>query len=147
MSGLGIGEILVIAVIALVLLGPEKFPEFAKVVTRTVKDLRGYMNEVKRDITEELRPVNEEVRKLSRYDPEDYIDALTREGEEGESPEDDTEDAPYHEDEDVGDTPFTDDETAPDSSPPTGDEELSPDESTRTPKDVLPSDGYDKYDD
>lgn len=85
MASLGVGEILLLAGIALVVIGPDKFPEFAKIVLRTLRDLKGYVNEVKQDITAELRPVEREITKLSRYEPEAYIDALMR-GEEEESP-------------------------------------------------------------
>jgi sec-independent protein translocase protein TatA len=77
-GSLGIGEIMLIAGIALIVIGPEKFPEFAKIVMRTVRDLRGYVNEVQREVADELRPIKNEVNKLSRYKPEDYIDALTK---------------------------------------------------------------------
>jgi len=71
------GEMVIIAGVALVVIGPERFPEFAKIVLRTVRDLRGYVDEAKRDISKELKPVQKEIEKLSRYNPEDYIDSLT----------------------------------------------------------------------
>ncbi len=76
-SSLGIGEIILIAGIALVIIGPERFPEFAKIAMRTIRDLRGYVNEVKDDLKREISPVKREIRELSRYNPEEYIDALT----------------------------------------------------------------------
>ena len=75
-GNLGIGEIVLIAGIALVALGPEKFPEFAKVALRAFRDLRGYLDEAKREISEELRPVKKEIEELSRHNPEDYIESL-----------------------------------------------------------------------
>lgn len=77
MMGIGFGEMVLIAGIALVFLGPEKFPEFAKIVMRTIRDLRGYMDDIKEEVSKELRPVQKEIRTLSRYDPETYIDAMT----------------------------------------------------------------------
>ncbi len=77
MLGIGWGEMVLIGAIALVIMGPEKFPEFAKVVIRTVRDIRGYMDEVRDEVSKELRPVQNEVRKLSRYDPETYLNKLT----------------------------------------------------------------------
>ena len=79
MLGIGWGEMVLIGALALVIMGPEKFPEFAKVVIRTVRDIRGYMDEVRDEVSKELRPVQNEVRKLSRYDPETYINKLTEE--------------------------------------------------------------------
>ena len=77
MMGIGFGEMVLIAGIALIFLGPEKFPEFAKIVMRTIRDLRGYMDDIKEEVSKELRPVQKEIRSLSRYDPETYIDAMT----------------------------------------------------------------------
>ena len=77
MLGMGFGEMVLIAGIALVVIGPEKFPEFAKLVIRTVRDLRGYVDDVKTEVTRELSPIKKEVDSLSRIDPEKYIDSLT----------------------------------------------------------------------
>lgn len=76
-GSIGMTEVIIIAGVALVVMGPERFPEFAKIVMRTFRELRGYWEDTKRDIQKELRPVKDEVRKLQQYDPEDYLDALT----------------------------------------------------------------------
>ncbi|MDQ1256549.1 MAG: Twin-arginine translocase TatA/TatE family subunit, partial [Candidatus Hydrogenedentes bacterium] len=76
MLGVGFGEMVIIAGIALVVIGPEKFPEFAKIFLRTVRDVRGYVDEAKRDIAKELKPIQKELGDLSRYKPEEYIDSL-----------------------------------------------------------------------
>lgn len=76
-GNLGMGEMLLIAGIALVVLGPEKFPEYAKIAMRAFRDMRGYVDEVKREMAEELRPVKKEIQELSRHNPEDYIDSIT----------------------------------------------------------------------
>jgi len=76
-GNLGMGEILLIAGIALVVLGPEKFPEYAKIAMRAFRDMRGYVDEVKREMAEELRPIKKEIQELSRHNPEDYIDSIT----------------------------------------------------------------------
>lgn len=78
MLGLSMMELMIIAVIALIVIGPEKFPDFAKIVMRTVRDLRGYVDEVQRDLSKELKPVKKEMNTLSRYSAEDYIDALAK---------------------------------------------------------------------
>lgn len=75
---IGLTEMIIIAAIALVFLGPEKFPEFAKIVIRTVRDVRGYVNDAKRDIANELKPVKKEMKELSRYEPEKYIETLSK---------------------------------------------------------------------
>lgn len=77
MLGIGFSEMVLIAGLALVVIGPEKFPDFAKLVIRTVRDLRGYVDDVKSEVTKELTPLKKEVDSLSRIDPEKYIDSLT----------------------------------------------------------------------
>ena len=76
MVGVGFGEMVIIAGVALVVIGPDRFPDFAKIVLRTVRDLRGYVEEAKRDITEELKPVKKEIEDLSRHRPEEYLESL-----------------------------------------------------------------------
>lgn len=76
-GNLGMGEMLIIAVVALVVMGPEKFPEFAKIALRAFRDVRGYVDDVKREMTNELRPVRRELDQLARHKPEEYIDRLT----------------------------------------------------------------------
>lgn len=70
MMGIGFWEMMVIAGIALVVIGPEKFPDFAKVVVRTIRDLRGYMDEVRKELSEELKPVEREMRSLTKIGSE-----------------------------------------------------------------------------
>jgi Tat protein translocase TatB subunit len=77
-SSIGMGELIIIMGLALVIMGPEKFPEFAKIIVRTIRDVKTYVSETKTDIAKELRPVQKELRDLSRMDPETYIDALAR---------------------------------------------------------------------
>lgn len=81
MSGIGFTEMLLIAGIALIVMGPEKFPDFAKLVIRTIRDLRGYVDDIKQEVTKELKPLKKEMDTLSRIDPEKYIDSLTKETE------------------------------------------------------------------
>lgn len=89
MLGIGFSEMVLIAGIALVVIGPEKFPDFAKLVIRTVRDLRGYVDDVKTEVTKELTPIKKEMDQLSKIDPEKYIDSLTH----GDEVEDSTESA------------------------------------------------------
>ena len=89
MFNIGFGEMILIAGIALVVIGPEKFPEFAKIVIRAIRDLRGYVDDVKTELHKELQPVKKELDDLSRYKPEDYIDALANGSDEDEEPAED----------------------------------------------------------
>lgn len=74
---IGFTEILLIAAVALVILGPEKFPGHAKIAMRFIRDIRGYWDEAKRDLTEELKPVKKEIKELEKYKPEDYLESMT----------------------------------------------------------------------
>ena len=74
--GIGMGEMIFLAVIALVVLGPEKFPQYAKMFLRAFKDFRGYMDEVKTDVAREINPIRRELDKINRTDPEKLIDTL-----------------------------------------------------------------------
>ncbi|HOD51670.1 MAG TPA: twin-arginine translocase TatA/TatE family subunit [Candidatus Hydrogenedentes bacterium] len=77
MLGMGMGEMILVAGIALIIIGPERFPEFAKICMRTIRDLRSYVEEAKDDLRKELTPIKKEIDKVKNYDPESYIDALT----------------------------------------------------------------------
>lgn len=85
-GNIGMTELLIIAGVALIFLGPDKFPGHAKIAMRFIRDIRTYWDEAKRDIMEELKPIKKELRELERYRPEEVIDRLV--GEESEaSPE------------------------------------------------------------
>ncbi|HNR33731.1 MAG TPA: twin-arginine translocase TatA/TatE family subunit [Candidatus Hydrogenedentes bacterium] len=77
-GNLSMGEITILAVIALVVLGPEKFPEYAKIAMRAFRDFRGYIDDIKREMANELKPVQEEIRELARHNPEEYIEDLSK---------------------------------------------------------------------
>ena len=79
MMGIGFTEMALIAGIALIVIGPEKFPDFAKLAIRTIRDLKGYVDEVKLEVGKEFKPLKKEIEALSRIDPEKYIDSLTAE--------------------------------------------------------------------
>ncbi len=88
-SSIGITEMILIAGIALVVLGPEKFPEAAKVAAKMFRDMRGYFNDAKNELTKEMRPIQNELKELSRHDPESYLErwadsATTKDDEETE---------------------------------------------------------------
>lgn len=77
MLGIGFGEFILIAGIALVVMGPEKFPEVAKIAIRFFGEFRSHWDDIKREVTKEIRPLNKELKQLSQYDPEDYLRSLT----------------------------------------------------------------------
>ena len=64
MFDIGFSEILVIAVVALVVIGPERLPKTARTLGHLFGRLQRYVHEVKRDIQRELEL--EELRKLQQ---------------------------------------------------------------------------------
>ncbi|HRI89430.1 MAG TPA: hypothetical protein PLJ47_14565 [Candidatus Hydrogenedentes bacterium] len=77
MLNIGLPEMVVIAGIALIFLGPEKFPSQAKIFLRMLRDVRDHWDEAKREITKELNPVKSELRDLQRFRPEELLDKMT----------------------------------------------------------------------
>ncbi|HLS01787.1 MAG TPA: twin-arginine translocase TatA/TatE family subunit [Beutenbergiaceae bacterium] len=63
------GEILIILFIALVLIGPERLPQYAEHVARFVKTLRQMMAGAKSTLKEEL---GDDYAELAKYDPRQY---------------------------------------------------------------------------
>jgi sec-independent protein translocase protein TatB len=53
MFGMGMGELLVIAVVALLFLGPEKLPEAAKTLSKGIRDLRKQTRELTQSIEDD----------------------------------------------------------------------------------------------
>lgn len=93
MFGLSIGwfEIFVIGCVALMVLGPERFPQVAKLSMKTFRDIKKYMNDAQRDITKELNPMKDELKKFSKVDIEKYLEDLV------DGDEKKTEDSPANE--------------------------------------------------
>ncbi len=55
MFGLGFGELLVVLIIALVFLGPERIPETARSLGKWIHELRGMVDEVKQSFDRDLK--------------------------------------------------------------------------------------------
>ena len=53
-SGIGTGEVLVIVVIVLMVLGPGKLPETARTLGRVVREFRKYSSALTKDFREEF---------------------------------------------------------------------------------------------
>ena len=79
-ESIGFSEMLLIAVIALIVLGPEKFPEYAKIFLRATRDLQGYIKGIREDLAKEVNPLKGEFDKLKGQDPEKLLDALMKTG-------------------------------------------------------------------
>jgi sec-independent protein translocase protein TatB len=54
MFGLGFGEIVIIAILALLVLGPDRLPDAAKTIGKTLRDLRRATDDIKGQIETEL---------------------------------------------------------------------------------------------
>jgi sec-independent protein translocase protein TatB len=59
MFGLSFGELAIIAILALLLLGPDKIPETARMLAKGLKDLRRATDDLKEQIGTELTVVEE----------------------------------------------------------------------------------------
>ncbi len=62
--GIGLPEIVLISLIAVVVLGPERFPEAAVQVARAIKWLRGYATENTRDLRNEFAELTREYEEM-----------------------------------------------------------------------------------
>ncbi len=87
MFDIGFSEIVVIAVVALIVLGPERLPKAARTLGHLFGRLQRYVNEVKSDISremelEELRKVQQEVKSAAR-DLEQSVSTAARDLEGG----------------------------------------------------------------
>lgn len=81
MFGLGGEEIVFIVILALLIIGPEKLPEYARKIAEYAKAAKRFVNETKEKVGEELGPEFSEVdwQKLDprQYDPRKIVrDAL-----------------------------------------------------------------------
>ncbi|MEW6378209.1 MAG: Sec-independent protein translocase protein TatB [bacterium] len=63
MFGIGTGELLIILVIALVIIGPNKLPELARILGKGLAEFRKAADDLKDSVTREMK-VEEEKRKL-----------------------------------------------------------------------------------
>lgn len=101
MFGIGLPELAVIALVAVVVFGPDRLPEFARQAGRMVRQLRRLANSAQTQLREELGPEYADL-KLTDLDPreairrhireameeEDAAEATTRRGEQPKPPVD-----------------------------------------------------------
>ena len=86
MFGLGFGEVVIILVVALIFLGPERLPEVAKTLGKTMGELRRTMDELRYEITlDDSRPSNRDRAMASNRLPPSPIPGLTATGLKSES--------------------------------------------------------------
>ncbi len=75
MMGIGPIEIIVILVVALLVIGPEKMPELARALARLMRDLRGAMDEVRGHFDEIAREDLFDTKEIDSY-YKDTIDSV-----------------------------------------------------------------------
>ena len=82
MFGINLGELTIIALIALLVIGPERLPQYASQLGRFVREMRRMALGMREQVREELGPESDDIdwRKLDprQYDPRRIVrDALT----------------------------------------------------------------------
>lgn len=77
MIGIGPLEILVLLVVALLVIGPEKMPEVARAVARLMRELRGAMDEVRGQFDEITREDLLDTKEIESY-YRDTIDGVKK---------------------------------------------------------------------
>jgi sec-independent protein translocase protein TatB len=75
MMGIGPMEIVVILIVALIVIGPEKMPELARALARLMRDLRGAMDEVRGQFEELTRENLLDTKEIDSY-YRDTIDSV-----------------------------------------------------------------------
>jgi sec-independent protein translocase protein TatB len=76
--GIGPLEILLVSIVAIIVLGPERFPQVAVQVARAVKYLRGYANDATSQLREEFAELTKEYEDL-RKEIDDIRGNVTKE--------------------------------------------------------------------
>ena len=66
MFGLGIGEILVILVIAFLLFGPKQLPEVARQVGKAVKGFKETAEDLRKSVEPEINMIQQEVKTVEQ---------------------------------------------------------------------------------
>jgi len=83
MFGLGIGEVLIILVVAFLLFGPKQLPEVARQVGKAVKGFKDTAEDLRKSVEPELNMIQQEVKMVeqdfqaSLKDVEEQVNAVT----------------------------------------------------------------------
>ena len=78
--GIGLPELLLIMVLILIVVGPQRLPEMAAQLGRLVRDFRRYTSELSRDITDALQDIEKEYTQV-KEEWKEVGEAVRREGE------------------------------------------------------------------
>jgi len=83
MFGLGIGEVLIILVIAFLLFGPKQLPEVARQIGKAVKGFKDTAEDLRKSVEPEINMIQQEVKMVEQdfqasiKDAEEQINAAT----------------------------------------------------------------------
>ena len=72
MFGIGLPELAVIAFVAVLVFGPDKLPEFARQAGRLARQVRGFANQARDELREELGPEYADL-ELRDLDPRNIV--------------------------------------------------------------------------
>ncbi len=59
MFGIGFQELIVILIVALIVLGPQRLPEAAKTIAKFIREIKGAVDEVKSSVAEDIASVKD----------------------------------------------------------------------------------------
>lgn len=73
--GIGPSEFMVLALLAIIVLGPEKLPRYVADAARFIRDMRAMVNKARRDVAEQLGPEFEQFKDISLKDlnPREFV--------------------------------------------------------------------------
>ncbi|MDN5854446.1 MAG: sec-independent translocase, partial [Actinomycetia bacterium] len=73
MFDIGPAEIVVVLIVAIVVFGPDKLPQFARQAGRFVRTARRMMDDAKSDLSSEMGSDFEDLKKLRELDPREIV--------------------------------------------------------------------------
>jgi sec-independent protein translocase protein TatA len=74
MFGIGVPELIVILIVALLVFGPQRLPELGRTLGRTLAELRRASEDLKRDIASEMEEIEKQTREVTDL-PRSLLDA------------------------------------------------------------------------
>lgn len=78
MFGIGLTELLVILLIAMVVVGPDRMPELARTVGKGIRDLRRMYDNLRSDLGPDYDEIEQAIRTLRSVNPRHELNSYTR---------------------------------------------------------------------
>ena len=74
MFSMGPGELIILMIVVLVVIGPEKLPEFARTIARGIRDLKKYGEDVRKEFEKDLltEDIKRDLEAITKDEPADY---------------------------------------------------------------------------